>query len=124
MCAARETAAESLLSDVAQEMLRNTTELDYMTHIVFRMYENKRYVSLSSAGGVRNAQKVCKVLMLTHNLSECITAAGTERGLAFSRAWICDVVGSHYFVQSCRSTAALIGSPIKNNCRHDCPELN
>ncbi|KAK9917336.1 hypothetical protein WJX75_003277 [Coccomyxa subellipsoidea] len=38
----RETAAESLLSDVAQEMLRNTTELDYMTHIVFRMYENKR----------------------------------------------------------------------------------
>lgn len=42
MCAARETAAESLLSDAAQEMLRNTTELDYMTHIVFRMYENKR----------------------------------------------------------------------------------
>lgn len=61
MCAARETAAESLLSDAAQEMLRNTTELDYMTHIVFRMYENKRYVSLSSAGGLRNTQKVCKV---------------------------------------------------------------
>ena len=58
MCAARETAAESLLSDAAQEMLRNTTELDYMTHIVFRMYENKRYVSLSSAGGLK---WVCKV---------------------------------------------------------------
>lgn len=43
VCAAREGAAESLLSEAAQEMLRNTTELDYMTHIVFRMYENKRW---------------------------------------------------------------------------------
>ncbi len=41
--AARDTPTESLVSDAAQEMLRNTTELDYMTHIVFRMYENKRW---------------------------------------------------------------------------------
>ncbi len=34
------------MSDAAQEMLRSTTELDYMTHIVFRMYENKRCVRL------------------------------------------------------------------------------
>lgn len=35
------------MSDAAQEMLRSTTELDYMTHIVFRMYENKRWVALA-----------------------------------------------------------------------------
>ncbi|CAL8465105.1 g4640 [Coccomyxa elongata] len=38
----RTEPTESLVSDAAQELLRNTTELDYMTHIVFRMYENKR----------------------------------------------------------------------------------
>ena len=26
--------------------LRDTTELDYLTHVVFRMYENKRCASL------------------------------------------------------------------------------
>jgi hypothetical protein len=32
----------SLVSEAAAARLRETTELDYMTHIVFRMYENKR----------------------------------------------------------------------------------
>ena len=32
------------MSDAAARRLRDTTELDYMTHIVFRMYENKRCV--------------------------------------------------------------------------------
>ena len=31
---------EPLLGEEAQRMLQDTTELDYMTHIVFRMYEN------------------------------------------------------------------------------------
>ena len=31
---------QPLLSAEAQRMLQSTTELDYMTHIVFRMYEN------------------------------------------------------------------------------------
>lgn len=34
-------APESLLSDEGFELLRNTTELDYLTHLVFRLYENK-----------------------------------------------------------------------------------
>ena len=34
--------ATSLLSCEAQQRLHDITELDYMTHIVFRMYENKR----------------------------------------------------------------------------------
>ena len=34
--------AASLLSSEAQQRLHDITELDYMTHIVFRMYENKR----------------------------------------------------------------------------------
>ena len=35
---------DTLLSDDAQQHLWNTPELDYLTHVVFRMYENKRYV--------------------------------------------------------------------------------
>ena len=34
--------ADPLLSSDAQQRLHDITELDYMTHIVFRMYENKR----------------------------------------------------------------------------------
>ena len=34
--------AGSLVSEAAARKLHETTELDYMTHIVFRMYENKR----------------------------------------------------------------------------------
>lgn len=33
---------DTLLSDEAQQHLWNTPELDYLTHVVFRMYENKR----------------------------------------------------------------------------------
>lgn len=33
---------EPLLSDEAMQVLHDATELDYLTHIVFRMYENKR----------------------------------------------------------------------------------
>ena len=45
LAAAKEGApgtAGSLVSEAAARKLRDTTELDYMTHIVFRMYENKR----------------------------------------------------------------------------------
>jgi len=31
-----------LVSEDAMRRLRDTTELDYLTHVVFRMYENKR----------------------------------------------------------------------------------
>lgn len=31
-----------LVSEEAMRKLRDTTELDYLTHVVFRMYENKR----------------------------------------------------------------------------------
>ena len=34
--------AQPLLSKAAMQLLHDATELDYMTHIVFRMYENKR----------------------------------------------------------------------------------
>ena len=40
---------DTLLSDDAQQHLWNTPELDYLTHVVFRMYENKRYELFSSA---------------------------------------------------------------------------
>ena len=46
--AARENdgkGSESLISEAAAQKLHDTTELDYMTHIVFRMYENKRCAS-------------------------------------------------------------------------------
>lgn len=33
---------EGIVSTAAAEKLHNTTELDYMTHIVLRMYENKK----------------------------------------------------------------------------------
>ena len=37
---------EGIVSTAAAEKLHNTTELDYMTHIVLRMYENKKWVRL------------------------------------------------------------------------------
>lgn len=37
-----EQKSRSLLSPEAEQWLHDTTELDYLTHIVFRMYENKR----------------------------------------------------------------------------------
>lgn len=37
---------EGIVSTAAAEKLHNTTELDYMTHIVLRMYENKKCVLL------------------------------------------------------------------------------
>ena len=44
-CADKDTGqplGQSLLSDEAMQALHDATELDYLTHIVFRMYENKR----------------------------------------------------------------------------------
>ena len=34
-----------MVSEEAQQMLHVATELDYLTHIIIRMYENKRLVS-------------------------------------------------------------------------------
>ena len=31
-----------VVSEEAQKMLHDATELDYLTHIIIRMYENKR----------------------------------------------------------------------------------
>lgn len=41
-----------LLSPEACELLDTTPELDYLTHIVFRMYENKA-VPVHAPGGLR-----------------------------------------------------------------------
>ena len=38
--------SDSLLREEGMRKLEALTELDYMTHIVFRMYENKGCVSL------------------------------------------------------------------------------
>jgi len=38
----REEARESLVSEEGLQHLWDTPELDYLTHVVFRMYENKR----------------------------------------------------------------------------------
>lgn len=35
-------ASEPLVSEEALQRLWDTPELDYLTHLVFRMYENKR----------------------------------------------------------------------------------
>ena len=35
-----------LVGEEAMRKLRDTTELDYLTHVVFRMYENKRCAPL------------------------------------------------------------------------------
>lgn len=32
----------AVVSEEAQKMLHDATELDYLTHIIIRMYENKR----------------------------------------------------------------------------------
>ena len=32
----------AMVSEEAQQMLHDATELDYLTHIIIRMYENKR----------------------------------------------------------------------------------
>ena len=34
---------EPLVSPEAEDLLKHATELDYMTHLVFRMFENKRW---------------------------------------------------------------------------------
>lgn len=39
---------EPLLSEEALQNLWDTPELDYLTHVVFRMYENKRYDTLTA----------------------------------------------------------------------------
>ena len=36
--------ASPMVTEEAQQMLRDATELDYLTHIIIRMYENKRCV--------------------------------------------------------------------------------
>ena len=47
--------------------LRDTTELDYLTHVVFRMYENKRCAHPAAAACLS-----CGTLSSSH------TAAGTK----------------------------------------------
>ncbi len=32
----------AMVSEEAQQLLHDATELDYLTHIIIRMYENKR----------------------------------------------------------------------------------
>lgn len=39
-----------LLSEEGRDLLRSTTELDYLTHLVFRLYENKA-VPADAPGG-------------------------------------------------------------------------
>lgn len=46
----RPNPKEPLLSDDAQQHLWNTPELDYLTHVVFRMYENKRWDPFTAYG--------------------------------------------------------------------------
>ena len=36
------TPVSPMVSEEAQKMLHDATELDYLTHIIIRMYENKR----------------------------------------------------------------------------------
>jgi hypothetical protein len=38
------------VTDETQEVLNGTTELDYMTHIVMRLYENKKWVAVAPPG--------------------------------------------------------------------------
>ena len=40
-----DSPASPMVTEEAQQMLRDATELDYLTHIIIRMYENKRYAS-------------------------------------------------------------------------------
>ena len=40
---------QGLVSPEAEERLQGTPELDYLTHIVMRLFENKRCASLASA---------------------------------------------------------------------------
>lgn len=46
--ASNDSPASPMVSEDAQQMLRDATELDYLTHIIIRMYENKRYACRSS----------------------------------------------------------------------------
>ena len=47
--------SDSLLREEGMRKLEALTELDYMTHIVFRMYENKGCVSLQEFGPLHNS---------------------------------------------------------------------
>ena len=37
-----DSPASPMVTEEAQQMLHDATELDYLTHIIIRMYENKR----------------------------------------------------------------------------------
>lgn len=41
------TPISPMVTEEAQRMLHDATELDYLTHIIIRMYENKRYAEQS-----------------------------------------------------------------------------
>ena len=45
-------AREPLVSEEGLQHLWDTPELDYLTHVVFRMYENKRWHSSSHSVSV------------------------------------------------------------------------
>ncbi|KAL3145933.1 hypothetical protein ABBQ38_015296 [Trebouxia sp. C0009 RCD-2024] len=42
---AGDSPVSPMVTEEAQQMLHDATELDYLTHIIIRMYENKRYAS-------------------------------------------------------------------------------
>lgn len=43
-----DSPASPMVTEESQQMLRDATELDYLTHIIIRMYENKRCASSST----------------------------------------------------------------------------
>jgi hypothetical protein len=48
-----------LVSQEAQAALRKTPELDYLTHIVMRLYENKQCVLIGITGILRTLACLC-----------------------------------------------------------------
>jgi hypothetical protein len=56
---------QSLVSEEAQAMLDNTTEFDYLTQIVFRMYENTKVGQLPQnySRTILHQQRACGMLV-------------------------------------------------------------
>ena len=78
-----------LVSQEAQGNLRKTPELDYLTHIVMRLYENKQCVTAAAAVLMRPSLSwpACKAPGMQHLL--CLVRSSTPKALHLWRGRCC-----------------------------------
>ena len=94
--------AQGLVSEAAAQRLRDTTELDYMTHIVFRMYENKRCARHPA---------------LTQAAQAAYGRVGIQRARSRWHGCQWDCLGQRFLPQGCPAPAAPAGEPLQGSHR-------